>query len=142
MGLPQAQAEKSAATEVAELPTTVTGGLNKQADGRFPTTCCAVLKIKEGADMQALKSAFAEYRANSAAAKGCVHCAYAIHDGECYFIEIYNVSCNHDTRLRGKISHTFRFVSRRARFFRVPPPWMRTLGTASLTTRRWSPTAR
>ena len=91
LGLPAAQADKSVATDAADLPTAVGGGLNPQAGGRLPTACYWKLAVKEGADRAALNAALAAYRAASAAAKGSVHCAYALTDGgEVVRIEVFN----------------------------------------------------
>ena len=91
LGLPAAQADKSVATDAADLPTAVGGGLNPQAGGRLPTACYWKLAVKEGADRAALKAALAAYRAASAAAKGSVHCAYSLtDDGEVLGVEVYD----------------------------------------------------
>jgi quinol monooxygenase YgiN len=79
LGLPAGQAEKSVTTDATGI-----------VDSAIPTSVYAVLKIKEGADMDALTAALKEYSAASRASAGKVNAAYSIADGEVQFHEIFS----------------------------------------------------
>lgn len=81
MGLPEAQAILSA----QDLAKGTTPSPN-------PCSVSCMLKVKESADMAALKDAFTKYSAASKTAPGKVHAAYSISEdlGELNFIEIFD----------------------------------------------------
>ena len=79
LGLPQAQAEASLKV-IAEKPP-VTG---------IPTHVYGMMKVKEGADIEAMTAGLEAYGAASKACPGKVSASYTISDGEIQFIEIYD----------------------------------------------------
>ncbi len=78
LGLPEEQAKKSAATMVGEVAATKT------------TTTYVSMKIKEGADLDALKTHFKEYATNSKNSKGKLFASHTIANGEVLATEVWN----------------------------------------------------
>ena len=76
LGLPSAQALKS----VTAVP----------APAGLPATAYCMMKLKDGADMDALGAALKEYGAASKAAAGKVSACYSIGSGEVQFFETYD----------------------------------------------------
>ena len=81
MGLPEEQAIKSAKA----LSTPCVASPN-------PCTCFCTMKIKEDADMPALKAALASYAGASKKSQGKIHAAYGLseQDGEIQFHEVFD----------------------------------------------------
>ena len=79
LGLPEAQAEKSVKA-IADGPKA----------SAIPTSCHAVMKIKEGADVEAMTAALKAYSALSKKSPGKVSASYGISKGEIHFVEIFN----------------------------------------------------
>ena len=94
LGLPEEQAKKSAATD---------------AEGTCqPTKNCSTyvcMKIKDGADMEALKTHFKAYATNSAASKGKIFAQHMICNGEIQAIEVWNSPSAMDAHIGNCFPH-------------------------------------
>ena len=82
LGLPEAQAVRSVKAQF-ESGTPLAPAVSP------PTWCKAMLKVKEGADPEALAVALKAYAAASKASAGKVSASYTVSDGEVHFFETY-----------------------------------------------------
>ncbi len=94
LGLPESQAQASVMTDT-----------NPPVAAAEPTSVYAMLKIKDGANMDELSAALKAYSAAAKASAGKVNGACSIADGEIQLIETYNSPAAMDAHIGNCFPH-------------------------------------